>query len=253
MGSFSSVTSGRPRELLQRAMAGAHGLDVPLVHGAARLPAGEHLVPRDLATVEVPVLVGPLEGALTQAAQQHVLAVAHDDEVGDRIGVDIERVRAGDRIQVRGVAPGSIESQRPTRLAAVAEECGRIGAPGGWIAPFWLVRHSGVAAAVSVSSSAAPHDIVSELRPLVIESRLLPTPSMMPLTYSGPCWTSRISWMKSEPVQPVASSDSIAEGALLYPPVEPGSPTNLANPVRFQFVGQNRPFSTSRGKPLDWR
>ena len=45
-----------------------------------------------VATIEVPRLVGALEGAVPEAAQQHVLTSTQDREVADAVAVDVEGV-----------------------------------------------------------------------------------------------------------------------------------------------------------------
>ena len=72
-------------------------------------------VVRDITAVDAPRLVGALEAAVTEPAQQDVLASAEDDEIDDAVAVELERVRAGHVGEVGcGVGQGG-ELQRSRR------------------------------------------------------------------------------------------------------------------------------------------
>ena len=76
-----------------------------------------------VATVEPPGLVGALERAAAETAQEHVLAMAQDHQVDVAIRVDVERV--GTRDRGAGRSTSLLERARSavgSRPAPIAEE-----------------------------------------------------------------------------------------------------------------------------------
>ena len=83
-----------------------------------------------VAAVDAERLVGVLEPAVAEAAQDDVAAAAQDDEVDVAVAVDVERVRTGDRGQVGDRRRQPVEAERTAHRALVAVERGRLGAAG---------------------------------------------------------------------------------------------------------------------------
>ena len=75
-------------------------------------------------------LVGPLEAAVAEPAQDDVLADAQHDEVDVAVAVDVERVGAGDRGQVGDGRRQRREAQRAADRAVVAVQRRRLAAAG---------------------------------------------------------------------------------------------------------------------------
>src|SRR5688500_14371801 len=87
-----------------------------------RLPGRAERGRPGVAAVEAPGLVGPLEGAVPEPAQEHVLAVPEDGQVEDAVRIDVERVRAGDRVEVGLRARDALEPQRSAGRTSIAEQ-----------------------------------------------------------------------------------------------------------------------------------
>ncbi len=78
-----------------------------------------------VAAVDAERLVGALEAAVAEAAQDDVLADPQDDEIGVAVAVDVERVGAGDGGQVGDRRRQRGEAQRTAALAVVVVQRGR--------------------------------------------------------------------------------------------------------------------------------
>ncbi len=83
-----------------------------------------------VASVEAPGLVGALEGAITKAAKQDVLAKPQDGQVDVPIRIDVQRIGADNLAQVGDGAGHRVEGQCSSHRAPVAEQRCRILAAG---------------------------------------------------------------------------------------------------------------------------
>ena len=94
------------------------------------LPRGAEGDRPRVATVEPERLVGSLEPAVAEPAEDHVLADAQHGEIDEAVAVDVERVGAGDRGQIGDRRRHGLEPQRPADGAVVAVQRGRRAAAG---------------------------------------------------------------------------------------------------------------------------
>ena len=121
---------GRPDQLVVVADAGAvRGrleIEVPAEgerrQGRRTLPGrAERRRPR-VAAIERPRLVGALEPTVAETPEQDGLTAAQDGQVGHRVAIDIQRVRAGHVGQVRCRIVDRREPEAPADRACVASE-----------------------------------------------------------------------------------------------------------------------------------
>ena len=83
-----------------------------------------------VAAIERPGLVGTLEATVPAAAEEHVLAISQHRQVRDAVAVDVDRVGAGDGLEVGHWVGHGLEAQRATDRAVIAKQGGRLAAAG---------------------------------------------------------------------------------------------------------------------------
>ncbi len=94
------------------------------------LPGGAEPGRPEITAVEPQGIVGPLERAIAQPPEDHVLSVTQDREVDGAVRIDVERIGAG---HVRHLGPGRLglsEPERPPDGALVDVERRRVRAAG---------------------------------------------------------------------------------------------------------------------------
>ncbi len=95
----------------------------------AVLPGGGEGSGPAVAAVEAPGLVRALEAAVAEAAHHEVFAHPQQREVGEAVAIDIERIGAGDRLNLQHSGQ-RLEAQRAAGDGGVAVEPGGRGATG---------------------------------------------------------------------------------------------------------------------------
>ena len=85
-----------------------------------RLPCRTETDGPAASPIEGERLVGPLEPAVAEAAQDHVLTESEHGQIDVTVPVDVDGVRPGDRCQVRRGIRGLLEPERAADLAPVA-------------------------------------------------------------------------------------------------------------------------------------